>query len=155
MIASTIVDAADYGCPSKRVRLIAATPRIIRYLEEQVVIRVSIADAFDASELKLPAQFLRSNTTKRNGKPCVRSVQDHAFTVTASHPLTWCSRDGKTVRCLNVKESAILMGFPETWLLPNGSRAGIRAVGNAVPPPLAKAIMVAAVAAAVYLEPKS
>jgi hypothetical protein len=36
------------------------------------------------------------------------------------------------------------MGFPPGWQLPLGSRNGIRAVGNAVPVPLAAAIMRAA-----------
>ena len=40
------------------------------------------------------------------------------------------------------------MGFPPDWKLPLGSRAGLRAVGNAVPPPLAKAVMTCAVTAA-------
>jgi hypothetical protein len=65
-----------------------------------------------------------------------------------SHPLIWCTRAGATVRCLTVAESAALMGFPPNWKLPLGSRAGLRAVGNAVTPPLARAVMVCAVAAA-------
>ena len=75
-------------------------------------------------------------------------MQQPAFTVTASHPLVWCLRDGTTVRCVTVAESALLMGFPPGWQLPQGSRAGLRAVGNAVPPPLAQAVMLAAVATA-------
>ena len=38
----------------------------------------------------------------------------------------------------------VLMGFAPGWKLPSGSRAGLRAVGNAVPPPLACAVMTAA-----------
>ena len=75
-------------------------------------------------------------------------MQQPAFTVTASHPLIWCTRDGATVRCLTVAESALLMGFPPGWQLPRGSRAGLRAVGNAVPPPLAEAVMACAARAA-------
>ena len=52
------------------------------------------------------------------------------------------------MRCLTVVESAALMGFPPDWVLPSGSRAGLRAVGNAVPPPLARAVMACATAAA-------
>ena len=36
------------------------------------------------------------------------------------------------------------MGFAREWALPAGARAGLRAVGNAVPPPLAAAVMRAA-----------
>ena len=59
-------------------------------------------------------------------------MQQSSFTVTASHPLIWSTRDGTTVRCLTVAESGVLMGFPRGWQLPQGSRAGLRAVGNAV-----------------------
>ena len=115
-----------------------------RRLKEQPTRRVSVADAFAAAGLPLPAEHLRSNTTNRDGSPCVRSVQQPAFCVTASHPLTWCNPGGATVRCLTVAESACLMGFPSAWQLPLGSRNGLRAVGNAVPVPLSAAIMRAA-----------
>lgn len=35
----------------------------------------------------------------------------------------------------------MLMGFPASWQLPKGSRAVQRCIGNAVPPPLAAAIV--------------
>ena len=143
-VAYTTLDAADYGTPSSRIRLIASTPAIIRRLKEQPTDRASVADAFAAAGLPLPADYVRSNTTNRDGSPCVRSVQQPAFCVTASHPLTWCDPAGATVRCLTVAESACLMGFPPGWQLPRGSRDGIRAVGNAVPVPLSAAIMRAA-----------
>ena len=143
-VAYTTVDAADYGSASSRLRLIASTPATIRRLKEQPTRRVSVADAFAAAGLPLPAEHLRSNTTNRDGSPCVRSVQQPAFCVTASHPLTWCDPGGATVRCLTVAESACLMGFPPGWKLPLGSRNGLRAVGNAVPVPLSAAIMHAA-----------
>jgi hypothetical protein len=45
-------------------------------------------------------------------------------------------------------ESALLMGFPASWLLPRGSRAGQRAVGNAMCGQFAQAIVEAATAVA-------
>ena len=147
-VAHLTLDAADYGVGSNRVRLIASTPAVIRALKERPVQRVSVAEAFAAAGLPLPAEYIKSNTSNRDGTPCMRSTQQPAFTVTASHPLIWCTRAGDTVRCLCVAESAALMGFPPDWKLPLGSRAGLRAVGNAVPPPLARAVMSCAVAAA-------
>ena len=144
-VAHLTLDAADYGVGSNRVRLIASTPAVIRALKERPVQRVSVAEAFAAAGLPLPAEYIKSNTSNRDGTPCMRSTQQPAFTVTASHPLIWCTRAGATVRCLTVAESAALMGFPPDWKLPLGSRAGLRAVGNAVPPPLAKAVMTCAV----------
>ena len=110
--------------------------------------RLSVAEACPASGLPLPAEYIKSNASHRHGTPFVRSTQQPAFTVTASHPLIWCTRTGATVRCLTVAESAALMGFPPDWKLPLGSRAGLRAVGNAVPPPLARAVMTCAVTTA-------
>ena len=147
-VAYLTLDATDYGVASNRVRLIASTPAVVRALKEMPVERVSVSDAFATAGLPLPAQHLKSNTTNRDGSPCVRSTQQPAFTVTASHPLIWCDRAGVTVRCLTAAESAVLMGFPPGWRLPSGSRAGLRAVGNAVPPPLAKAVMACAARAA-------
>ena len=142
------LDAADYGVGSNRVRLIASTPAVIKALKEMPVQRVSVAEALAAAGLPLPAEYLKPNTSNRDSTPCMRSTQQPAFTVTASHPLIWCTRAGATVRCLTVAESAALMGFPPDWKLPLGSRAGLRAVGNAVPPLLAKAVMTCAVTAA-------
>ena len=152
-VAHLTLDAADYGVGSNRVRLIASTPAVIRALKEMPVQRVSVADALAAAALPLPADYIKSNTSNRNGTPCMRSTQQPAFTVTASHPLIWCTRAGATVRCLSVAESAALLGFPPDWKLPLGSRAGLRAVGNAVPPPLARAVMACATKAAAAAPP--
>ena len=147
-VAHLTLDAADYGVGSNRVRLVASTPAVIRALKEMPVQRVSVADALAAAGLPLPADHFKSNTSNRDGTPCMRSTQQPAFAVTASHPLIWCTRVGLTVRCLTVVESAAVMGFPPTWKLPLGSRAGLRGVGNAVPPPLARAVMACAAKAA-------
>jgi site-specific DNA-cytosine methylase len=147
-IAHATFDAADYGTPQTRVRLIASTPATVKLMKQEPVHRVSVADAFAAAGLRLPAAHLKSNTCSRDGTPCVRSVQGQSFTVTASHPLTWCQPDGATIRCLTPSECALLQGFPSDWRLPAGSRLGIRAAGNAIPPPMAAAIVRCALRAA-------
>jgi site-specific DNA-cytosine methylase len=152
-IAYGTFDAADYGTPQTRVRLIASTPATIRLMREEPVRRVTVADAFAAAGLPLPAAHIKSNTCNRDGTPCVRSVQGHAFTVTASHPLTWCKQDGSTIRCLTASECALLQGFPADWRLPMGSRLGIRAAGNAIPRPMAAAIVRCALRAAGFNAP--
>lgn len=144
LVAYTNIDAADFGVPTTRRRLIAGPPALIHRLRETPAHRVSVAEAFRAAGIALPASYIKNNTRSRNGCPCIRSVHGPAHTATASHPLTWCKSDGTTVRCLTVAESAVIQGFPSHWLLPYGSRAGIRAVGNAIPPPLGAAIMKAA-----------
>ena len=141
----TVVDAADYGCPSTRVRIIVGNLRLIHNLREIPVTRVSVADAFRSSGLTVPpADYIKNNTRTRANKPCLRHVSQSSHTQTASHPLMWCTKSGETVRCLNVQETALIMGFPSDWMLPKTSRAAIKAIGNAVPPPLAAAIMYAA-----------
>ena len=152
-IAYTTIDAADYGTPQNRSRLIASTPATIKLLREQPVRRLTIADAFAAAGRPLPATHIKSNTSNRDGSPCIRSAHEQAFTLTASHPLTWANRDGSTIRCLTPSECALLQGFPAHWRLPPGSRVGIRAAGNAIPPLLASSIVRAALEAAGYQAP--
>ena len=76
-VAFMVLDAADYGVPSSRVRLIASTPEAIRALKEVPVRRVSVAEAFSVAGVPLPSDWIKSNTTNRDGSPCVRSVRRH------------------------------------------------------------------------------
>ena len=144
LVSFTVLDAADFSTPSSRVRLIAAPYAIVKNLEEQPVSRISVRQAFAQAGVPLPAEFIRCSTKKRDGTGCIRSVDLPSYTVTASHPLTFCNRNGSTVRCLKVFESAILMGLGAGWKLPTGSRKGTCAIGNMVPVGLARAIMQAA-----------
>ena len=125
--------------------MIIGNPDLILALRQIPVSRISVADAFLRSGIgTFPANYIKNNTKTRSKQPCVRHVSKPSHTQTASHPLVWCTAEGQTVRCLNVQETAIIMGFPLDWMLPTTSRAAIRAIGNAVPPPLAAAIMSAA-----------
>jgi hypothetical protein len=129
--------------PQSRIRLVISTPRIIRGLKEMAVRRLTIADAFAAAGVDLPvgATHIKSNSNSRDGSPSLRSIYTQSFTLTASHPLAFSDAHGATVRCLTVAESAVLQMIPPSWQLPKGSRAGIHAVGNAVPPPVTTCIM--------------
>ena len=142
--AWTVVDAADYSSPSTRIRIIAGNHGMIRKLRQIPVSRVSVVDAFRRAGIEPPAEYIKNNTKTRGKRPCIRPISTQCHTQTASHPLIWCTAEGATVRCLNVRETAIIMGFPEHWLLPKSSRAAIKALGNAVPPSLSHAIMRAA-----------
>lgn len=140
------LDAADFGAPQTRFRLIASTPHLIKLLQQMPSSRrVSVRDAFAVAGLEIPVDFFKNQTRNRDGSPCMRSVEEQSFTVCASHALTWCSRDGKTVRVMTSTESAILMGFDPNWRLPIGSRHGQRAVGNALCVAMSKAIAQAAI----------
>lgn len=140
------LDAADFGAPQTRVRLIAGPPQLMKRLQEMPSARrVSVREAFAAAGADVPAEAFKNQTRNRDGTPCLRTVEEQAFTVCASHALTWCSRDGKTVRVMNARESAILMGFIHDWRLPIGSRDGQRAVGNALCTAMSKAIIQVAI----------
>ena len=88
----------------------------------------------------------KNQTRDRYGVPAVRSVEAASFTVCASHALTWCDAQGKTVRTMTADDSAVLMGFPKTWILPSNSKAAQAAVGNAICVCLSRAIVEAATA---------
>jgi site-specific DNA-cytosine methylase len=141
------LDASDFGAPQTRIRLIAAPPRLIKLLQQMPSARrVSVREAFSAAGLEVVAEAFKNQTRNRDGTPCLRSVEEQSFTVCASHALTWCTREGKTLRVMNAKESAVLMGFTPNWRLPTGSRTGQRAVGNALCVAMSKAIAQAAIA---------
>tara|TARA_B110000046_G_scaffold182696_1_gene217248 strand:- start:3681 stop:4403 length:723 start_codon:yes stop_codon:yes gene_type:complete len=91
-------------------------------------VECTVTDAMAAAHLPLPAPCLKNGTRTREKRPCVRSAHGMAHTQTASHPLTWCDADGVTVRCLTVRETAVLMGFREDWLLPSSYVNAIRAL---------------------------
>lgn len=147
-VSYAVFDAADYGCPSTRKRTIVGPTAMIERIRDTVKTRVSVNEAFARADLTPLTPFIKNNTRTRVGKPCVRSTEGPAHTQVASHPLRWCDASGNTVRCLNIAETAIIMGFPQTWALPKKSRAAFRAMGNAVPPPLATVIMNASLATA-------
>ena len=145
-VAYASIDAADYGACQTRTRLIAGPPGLIKKLQEMPSARrVSVREAFESAGLQLPATHFKNQTRSRAGGPCMRSVQEQSFTVCASHGLTWCDAGGATGRVMTARESAVLMGFPMTWRLPQGSRAAQRAVGNALCVAQSKAIVQVAI----------
>ena len=145
-VAHATLDAVDFGAAQTRVRLIAGPPRMIQALKEMPAARrISVREAFANRGLELPSPHFKNQTRARGGGPSTRSCEDQAFTVCASHALTWCTRDGSSVRVMTSAESAILMGFPSSWRLPQGSRVSQKAVGNAVCVGMSKAIVEAAI----------
>jgi len=146
-VAWGVFDSADFGAPQSRVRLIAGPKKLIRMLQGiPCSRRVSIRDAFAERGEAPPASHCKNQTRSHGGDPTMRTIETQSFTVCAGHALTWCHPDGKTVRVMTARESSVLMTFPPSWRLPNGSRVSQRAVGNAVCVALAKAITLAAIA---------
>ena len=99
LIGWTTLDAAEFGAAQTRIRLIAGPPRLIAVLLEMPSARrVSVREVFETRGLELPATHFKNQTRNRNGNPCLRSVENQAFTVCASHALTWSDRDGATCK---------------------------------------------------------
>ena len=145
-VAYATLDAVDFGAAQTRTRLIAGPPALICALKEMPAARrVSVRDAFSKRGLTVASTHFKNQTRGRHGGPSTRSCEDQSFTVCASHALTWCDRDGTSLRVMNSMESAVLMGFPSGWRLPHGSRVSQRAVGNALCVEMSKAIMDAAI----------
>ena len=145
-VAFATLDAADFGSPQTRIRLIAGPPALIKLLQEMPSSkRVSVREAFACSGLDVPAPYLKNQTRGRDGEPCRRSVEEQSFTICASHALTWATRGGETVKTMSARDSAVLMGFDAAWRLPKGSRAAQKAVGNAMCVPMSRAIVQAAI----------
>ena len=145
-VAFATLDAADFGSPQTRIRLIAGPPALIKLLQEMPSSkRVSVREAFASSGLDVPAPYLKNQTRGRDGEPCRRSVEEQSFTICASHALTWATRDGETVKTMSARDSAVIMGFDAVWRLPKGSRAAQKAVGNAMCVPMSRAIVQAAI----------
>ena len=145
-VAFATLDAADFGSPQTRIRLIAGQPALVKLLQEMPSSRrVSVWEAFAAHGLEVPAPYLKNQTRGRDGEPCRRSVEEQSFTICASHALTWATRDGETVKTMSARDSAVLMGFDAAWRVPQGSRAAQRAVGNAMCVPMSRAIVQAAI----------
>ena len=146
-VAFGLFSSADFGAPQRRARMIAGPPKLIRTLQAIPCARhVSLREAFERAGREVPASHCKNQTRNRYGAPAVRSVETTSFTVCATHALTWCDSEGKTMRTMTAAESAVLMGFPATWLLPENSRAAQTAVGNAMCVPLSRAIVEAAAA---------
>ena len=145
-VAFATLDAADFGSPQTRIRLIVGPRALVKLLQEMPSSRrVSVREAFASHGLEVPAAYLKNQTRGRDGEPCRRSVEEQSFTICASHALTWANRDGQTVKTMSARDSAVLMGFDAAWRLPKGSRAAQKAVGNAMCVPMSRAIVQAAI----------
>ena len=145
-VAYKVIDAYDFGIPQTRVRLIAGPPALIReFSAGELVPTVTIREAYmHRFGQDPPASHVKNTSRGLNSKVYTRSVDGSSFTVTASHPLMWCDAHGSTLRCMNAEESAMMMGFPREWHFPKQQRLAQQAIGNAVPPPIARRIMRAA-----------
>lgn len=145
-IAYGIYDAINFGAAQTRVRLILATPSIIRRLNEAAAsARVSIQDAFRAAGVAIPkgATHVRNSSPSKDGSN-IRPIQGPAFTCCASRALTFCNAAGQTVLSMRPEHTRILMGLPNAFKLSGKQCVDQPVLGNGVVFGLARAIALAA-----------
>lgn len=71
-------------------------------------------------------------------------MDEPAWTLTATHwNNKWLETGGGGRRYLTVREMARLKGFDDSWRFAGAEDDVMRQVGNAVPPPMAAALMAA------------
>jgi len=135
------LQATDYGVPSDRTRAIligrldeAAVPPEPTHVEP-----VSMAEALGwHGGVELVSNYGTGGDPKARGR---RSMSQPAFTVTGKCGRNrWVWPDGRS-RNLTVAEAGVLNGFRPDYPWQGGSTSQQQQVGDAVPPPLAAAIL--------------
>ena len=141
-----VYDAVNFGAAQTRVRLIIATPAIIRRLNEAPAsARVSVEDAFRAARVALPAgaTHVRNSSPSKEGSN-IRPIQGPAFTCCASRALTFSNAAGQTVLSMRPEHTRVLMGLPSAFQLSGKQCVDQPVLGNGVVFGLARAIALAA-----------
>lgn len=165
-VQELVLDAADRGVPQERRRLfvVAQLRRHVRRLDVAVAARRSIGEVLDHDaggwagvESKPPgvrarvelgrARFGRRFIVQQVSRGGRRPLDRPIGTITTAR-CHWHLVDGDAIRPLTVRELARAQGFRDSYALPPGIGLGTRLVGNAVPPPLAAAVITAAMEAA-------
>lgn len=161
-ISPIVVDAADYGVPQNRERIIVVCTRSKYPLElKSRSCRHRTANEFIDWEggawrkidSKLSAATRRRIAAGRaahgerflapyygNGSGLTgRSIHRPVGTITTKD--RWAVVDGDRMRILNVQECRAAMGFRSDYVLPANVHLAKHMLGNAIPPPLATGIL--------------
>ena len=145
-VAYGVYNSINFGAAQTRVRLILATPRIIRRLNEAPAsARVSVEDAFRAAGVAIPAgaTHVRNSSPSKDGSN-IRPIQGPAFTCCASRALSFCNAAGQTVLSMRPEHTRVLMGLPNAFRLSGKQCVDQPVLGNGVVFGLARAIALAA-----------
>lgn len=161
-LAPHILDAADYGVPQNRKRLIIVATRSSKPFElkprtgEQPAIAPHLE--WDQGEWRRIDRTLARATRERieNGRRAHgprflapyygsgsgltgRSIHRPIGTITTRD--RWAMVDGDRMRILSVDENKAAMGFRKDYRLPANKKLAKHMLGNAVPPGLARGVL--------------
>lgn len=160
-ISTTIADAADAGVPQHRRRLFVlaafgSTPNVTLPIRQHRAAESIIRPAANWTPVAHLCQRTRDKVIRGRARfgerfliayygnePDGRSLTRPLGTVTTRdrHALV----EGDRLRMLSVDECRAAMGFPESYVLPDRKTDAMKMLGNAVPPPLARDVIQAAV----------
>lgn len=153
-----VVRASHHGAPQRRDRLFIVGLRNDRRLELEVAPELPfgpcieqdadgwrpVARASEGARVRIDRgrrnfgrRFLTQHVTGHPGVPLDEPIR----TITTKDQ--WAIVDGDVYRPLTVRETARAMGFPDAYRWPDGAsrRDAITGLGNAVCPPVAKALI--------------
>jgi DNA (cytosine-5)-methyltransferase 1 len=166
-MAPQVLDAADFGTPQHRRRLIVVgtRSRAPLHIDQARQEPQPIGDVLDLSAgrwspVDTPRRAARTLRRIEAGRRAIgprfvmpyyasgsgltgRSLNRPLGTVTTID--RWAVVDGDRMRMLTVDEYRAAMGFPAGYRVPDRRREAIHMLGNAVPPPLARGVLSAIV----------
>jgi DNA (cytosine-5)-methyltransferase 1 len=158
-ISENVVDAADFGIPQHRVRLliVCVLGKYAFHLKKPRSTIVTARDVIDFEFGRWSAVHRKGRAAatlsryatgrKRFGERFVmpfygsgsgttgRSLDRPIGTITTRD--RWAVVDGDRMRMVSVSEAAAFMSFPSSYQLPESSRLAMHMLGNAVPPRMA------------------
>ncbi len=182
--AVSLFNAADFGVPQRRVRLIiigfrAGDPppfplpthakpvsnsplqqkkswislgdalAALPALSDEEILRPSGKIAIELAEIK-PGSGVKSPGKAERTRPgghwgykqgaFVADIEQSARTITANAQQDWVRDPNLGLRRLCPRECAAVQGFPQDWKFEGPRVTQYRLIGNAVPPPLARAL---------------
>ena len=155
------VDFAEYGLCQHRIRVLAGSPKLLNPFLTNPALRAKPPMLSEILETPPGAVWLRSSTGK-TPKPHatvahadgtftnstirrdVKSIHAISWTAVAMHPHAYLTADFKQIRLLTPRERATIQSIPAAHILQPRKCSKVstqRAVGNCVPPMIARLLM--------------